>query len=216
MKQIIKNNQPFFITFLIIWLGVLSIVLSTTKLEQMTFINAHNSLWADWFFHGATQLGEGWFWLVIILTYLFIRYEKSLLLTASLLLSTLLSSTSKLYFDTLRPLAFFKDLKINWHLVDGVQINIHQSFPSGHTTTAFAIFTLIALFSKNKNTGFLFVLLAWLAGFSRNYLFQHFPEDVLGGAVVGVFSSLVVYLFLGKRFTKSPKNWHKSNLLKKG
>jgi membrane-associated phospholipid phosphatase len=213
MKQLIKSNLPFFIPYTIIWFCVLAMVLSTSKLEQMTFINSHNSLWADWFFYTATQMGEGWFWGLLIFAFLFIRYDRTLILVITLIVSTLISSSLKLYFDTLRPVAFFKNIPINWHFVEGLEIHIHQSFPSGHTTSGFAIFTLLALFSKNKNAGFFFVLMAWLVGYSRNYLFQHFPEDVLGGAVIGTFSSLVVYFVCTKMFSKTPRDWHKQSLL---
>ena len=212
MKQILKNNLPFFIPYAFIWLCILVIVLTTTKLEQMTFINSLNSTFGDWFFYGATQLGEVWFWGVTIILFLFVRYDKSLIFSTSLVLSTLLSSSLKLFFDTLRPMAFFKDLKQNWHFVDGVKINIHQSFPSGHTTTAFAIFTLIMLFAKNRNWGYACVTLAWLAGYSRCYLFQHFPVDVLGGATIGMMSSLMVYIWFSSQYVKNPKDWHERNL----
>ena len=212
MKQLIKNNLPFFIPYASIWICTLVIVLMTTKLQQMTFVNQHTNWWGDWFFYDATQLGEGWFFVAMIILFLFIGYGKSLILTASLALSGLLSSSLKWYFDTLRPMAFFKDSKIIWHYVDGVVINIHQSFPSGHTTTAFALFTLFTLFSKNKNWGFLFITLACLAGYSRCYLFQHFPVDVLGGSVIGTLSSLWVYSWLLKMYEKTPKDWYERNL----
>jgi membrane-associated phospholipid phosphatase len=212
MKQIIKNNLPFFILYAVIWLLGLAIVLTTTKLEQMTFINSLNSRWGDWFFYGATQMGEGWFWGATIIVFLFVRFDKSLIFTTSLVLSTLLSSSLKLFFDTLRPAAFFKDLKQEWHYVDGVIINIHQSFPSGHTTTAFAIFTLLMLFAKNRNWGYVCVTLAWLAGYSRCYLFQHFPVDVLAGSLLGTLSSLVVYYWLSGVYLKTPREWHERNL----
>ena len=107
-------------------------------------------------------------------------------------------------------------MKANWHFVEGVDINIHLSFPSGHTTTAFAIFTMLTLFARNKNWGFVFVILAWLTGYSRCYLFQHFPEDILGGVVIGVFSSIIVYTWLMNLHTKNPKAWHKKRLLGNG
>jgi membrane-associated phospholipid phosphatase len=212
MKQIIKNNLPFFIPYAVIWICVLAIVLTTTKLEQMSFINSLNSNWGDWFFYGATQMGEGWFWGATIILFLFVRYDKSLIFSTSLVLSTLFSSSLKLFFDTLRPAAFFKDLNLKWHYVDGVIINIHQSFPSGHTTTAFAIFTLLILFAKNKNWGYAYVLLAWLAGYSRCYLFQHFPVDVLAGSMLGASSSLLVYYWLSGVYLKKPRGWYERNL----
>jgi len=214
MKQIIKNKLSFFLPNMLIWICVLVVVLSTTKFEQMTFINAHNNFAGDWFFFGATQLGEGWFWAAVIVIFLFIRYDKALILATSLVVSTIFSSTFKWYFDTLRPIAFFKDLNMNWHYVDGVIVNIHQSFPSGHTTTAFAIFTMLTLFMKNKNWGFLFITLAWLAAYSRCYLFQHFPVDVLGGSAIGTLSSLWVHSWLLKIREKTPKDWHGRSLLR--
>ena len=213
MKQIIKNNLFYFSLYAIVWLLVLIWVLMHSKFEQMVFINQRNSLWADYFFQGATQLGEGWFFVAIILVYLFISYDKALMLTASLALSSLLSSSLKLSFDTLRPLSFFADKHVNWHFVEGLQINIHLSFPSGHTTTAFAIFTLLTIFLYNKKWSLLFLLLACLAGYSRCYLFQHFPEDVLAGSVIGTFSSLVVYVLINRMLENNPKEWHKRKLL---
>ena len=213
MKQIFQKNLPFFIPYIIIWLVVLGIVLTTSKLQQMQWINSHNNLWGDWFFYATTQLGEGWFWAAIIILFLFIGFEKALILGASLLLSTLISSSTKLYFDTIRPIGFFEKEKLTWHFVDGVSINLHQSFPSGHTTTAFAIFMMLTLFVKNKKWGFLLVILAWLTGYSRTYLFQHFPVDVLAGSLIGVFSSVLVYFLLMRRYEKVPQKWHGRNLL---
>ena len=212
MKQVFQKNLPFFIPYILVWLVVLIIVLTTTKLEQMQWINSHNDSLKDWFFYGATQMGEGWFWVVIIILFLFISFEKALMMGASLLISTLISSSLKLYFDTLRPIGFFEKQKLTWHFVDGVVINLHQSFPSGHTTTAFAIFMMLTLFITNKNWGFLFVILAWIAGYSRTYLFQHFPVDVLAGAIIGVFSSVLVYFLWMKIHKKIPKSWHEKRV----
>lgn len=216
MKQIFRKNLSFFIPCIIIWLAILSVVMTTTKLEQMQWINSHNNVWQDWFFYGATQMGEGWFWVVIIVVFIFIGFEKALILGASLLLSSTISTLAKFWFNTLRPIGFFEKLNLKWHTVDWVHVNYHLSFPSGHTTTAFAIFMILTLFVKNKSWGFLFVILAWLTGYSRTYLFQHFPVDVLAGAFIGVFSSVSVYYLLMKMYEKTPKDWHGRSLLSRG
>ncbi|MDR6560417.1 MULTISPECIES: phosphatase PAP2 family protein [unclassified Arcicella] len=213
MKQIIKNNPLYFGLYIVVWLIGLVWVLSTNKFDQMVLINRYNALWADSFFVMATQLGEGWFFVAIILCYLFISYDKALILTASLGLSSLVSFLLKLSFDNLRPMAFFADKHIKWYFVDGVKINIHLSFPSGHTTTAFAVFTLLTIFLINKKWSVLFLLLACLAGYSRCYLFQHFPEDVLAGSVVGTVSSMVVYILINKMLENNPKDWHRKRLI---
>lgn len=64
------------------------------------------------------------------------------------------------------------------------------SFPSDHTTGAFSIALAIAL--RNKKLGLPFVILALLTGFSRIYVGNHYPGDVLGSIGVSLVASLLV------------------------
>ncbi len=57
------------------------------------------------------------------------------------------------------------------------------SFPSGHTSAAFAF--AAALVGRRSRWGFVFCLFAVLMGFSRLYLYVHYPTDVLGGMILG-------------------------------
>ena len=62
-----------------------------------------------------------------------------------------------------------------------------SSFPSGHTLEAFAIATAFAFaFPKKKYVIPLFIW-ALLVAYSRMALGVHYPSDVLGGMIVGVF-----------------------------
>ena len=79
MKQLFQKNLSFFIPYILVWLAVLAIVLTTNKLEQMQWINSYNNPWGDWFFYGATQMGEGWFWGAIIVLFLFIGFETPII-----------------------------------------------------------------------------------------------------------------------------------------
>ena len=58
------------------------------------------------------------------------------------------------------------------------------SFPSGHTGAAFA--AAYALYFSRSRLRFPALVLAALIGFSRLYLYVHYPTDVLAGAVLGV------------------------------
>lgn len=63
------------------------------------------------------------------------------------------------------------------------------SFPSGHTTSSFAVATVYFKFSKKWGT--LALVLAGLIGFSRIFLFCHWPTDVLAGVVLGIGVALL-------------------------
>lgn len=67
------------------------------------------------------------------------------------------------------------------------------SFPSGHTTVAFASCTAFFLVC-NKKYSWVALIFATLIGFSRIYLAVHYTTDVLGGVLVGTFAALAVFI----------------------
>ena len=70
------------------------------------------------------------------------------------------------------------------------------SFPSGHTSSSFAVAT--AIFLKNKKIGIPALILAALIGFSRLYFFVHFPSDVFVGMLEGIFVAIIVTYIIDK------------------
>lgn len=58
-----------------------------------------------------------------------------------------------------------------------------DSFPSGHTTTSFALATVLSGFYPKGRLFFYFI--ATIVGLSRIYLNSHFPSDAFGGAILG-------------------------------
>ncbi|NIP32410.1 phosphatase PAP2 family protein [Candidatus Saccharibacteria bacterium] len=58
------------------------------------------------------------------------------------------------------------------------------SFPSEHTTIAFAI--ALAVFLTYKKFGTILLVLAAIVGISRVYVGVHYPLDVAAGALVGI------------------------------
>ena len=65
-------------------------------------------------------------------------------------------------------------------------------------------FKLWVFFKQKSVLNPVFLLLAVLAAYSRPYLFQHFPEDLLGGAIVGTasafFAVLIYEVYFEKKF----------------
>ena len=64
------------------------------------------------------------------------------------------------------------------------------SFPSGHTTAAFAL--AIATFGTIPQLVPALILVAVVVGYARMYFGVHYPVDVLAGASIGVFAGSVV------------------------
>jgi undecaprenyl-diphosphatase len=75
------------------------------------------------------------------------------------------------------------------------QTNNSPSFPSGHTSTAFAC--AAALSFEYPKWYVIAPSFAWAGavGYSRMYLGRHYPSDVLIGAVIGTGSAYLSYKF---------------------
>ena len=74
------------------------------------------------------------------------------------------------------------------------------SFPSGHTTSVFALAILLALNTRDKRISLIYLITAIITGYSRIYLGQHFLTDVLMGSFLGVMTAILVHWIFAERF----------------
>ncbi|MEO9022687.1 MAG: phosphatase PAP2 family protein, partial [Ginsengibacter sp.] len=156
----------------------------------------------DYIFRAFTILGDGLFIIgLAVILFIFRKRFLSLMIIAAYGLSGIPVQIIKSFFDAPRPALFLKGLNYS-HFVEGVTLHNYNSFPSGHTASAFALAVILAVGVKNKRYGLLFLCLAALVGYSRIYLSQHFMEDVLVGSLIGVLTGVATYLFLEKWIRK--------------
>lgn len=87
--------------------------------------------------------------------------------------------------------------------VNSFNMNLKDySFPSGHTTAAFSLATVLSY--NFPHFILLFMSIALIVGLSRIYLAVHFPTDVIMGIIIGVsfglFNSSMIHPYFIYRF----------------
>jgi len=176
----------------------LTIIFCTDKLQLHLFFNRLVGTPLDSFFKYATFIGDGVFVISFVLIMLLFNMQKAITVLLAYLASAGVTQGIKYGFfgDADRPQLIFEQNHIPLNMVDGVNLYIHHSFPSGHATAAFSLFFCLSLFSKNNIVKIAFFLAALTVAFSRVYLSQHFFEDITVGSCFGVIFSWLMCALL--------------------
>ncbi|MDP4876759.1 MAG: phosphatase PAP2 family protein [Schleiferiaceae bacterium] len=160
---------------------------------QLALHHAWYSPSGYWWMEVITSWGEAHlFVIVIIAVILQKRYLMAFeFLSAGIVSSIVVQSFKRLVFaPSPRPMAVIK-----WSetlLPEGLEVPLQFAFPSGHTTTAFVFFTLLALHFKKISVQILAVIAVIGVGLSRVYLMAHWIPDVMAGGVLGLVIALLV------------------------
>ncbi|HEX7414361.1 MAG TPA: phosphatase PAP2 family protein, partial [Bacteroidia bacterium] len=191
------QNKIFTILHVLFLCVAFSVIIFTDKLRLHLFLNDFVASPFNDFFKYLTYVGDGIFVILVALVMLFFNAQKSLTILLCYGASTGFTQGIKYYFfgNADRPSLIFETLHIPLKIADGVDLNLHHSFPSGHATAAFSLFFCLSFFSKNNLMGIIYFISALLVAFSRVYLSQHFFEDITVGSLIGVsFSFLVCFI----------------------
>lgn len=183
------RRDPYFLIYFPLLIVATIVYFMGEHGDTVLWANSWHNPTTDLLFKWITYLGDGIFFAIVTLVMLIRNWRTGLLLLGMGLSQTVVSFFLKrvVFNSQPRPKTYFGDFKeVNLHFVDGVKIHAYNSFPSGHTLTAFALATFMVLYFNNKKLSLLFLLLACLAGFSRIYLAQHFLIDVCAGSLLGV------------------------------
>ena len=190
---------------MLIFVGFTFFLANYGKAKSFILLNPYHSKWLDLFFSKFTFLGDGLF-VVILAVILFFTSKKqrlSILILISYIVSGLLAQLLKHSFNAPRPKVFF-ETNTYQHFIDGVSISNYESFPSGHTTSAFALAFMLAHSTNKKSFQIILLFLAIATGYSRIYLGQHFLTDVLFGAFLGTFISALTIFISNKVAYRKP------------
>ncbi|MGZ5285965.1 MAG: phosphatase PAP2 family protein [Flavisolibacter sp.] len=191
-----RNYRTAVIFSLILVLIVAVYVFYFGKEEAFLHINKYNHPALDKLFQYWTYLGDGIIWVPLFVYVLAFKRKFFIAILASLIICTFITHFLKrvVFADELRPVLALGKEKI--HIIEGFKPHTNNSFPSGHTSTAFTLALLLAYLAKNRFWVFFFPVVAFFVGYSRVYLAQHFVTDVFAGMLIGIVSSylsLLVY-----------------------
>lgn len=198
-----KYNHPlrniFTYAVLILLLTGIVVLMYWGKERVFLKLNHQHSDLSDFLLDYFTYVGEGLFMVLLgVVLFFFKKRKLGILLVLGFAFSGLLAQGLKRVYEEPRPGLYFQQKEMV-HNVDGDLLMGKNSFPSGHTTTAFAMFTLLAFATRSKGLQFLYFAAACTVGYSRIYLGQHFTADVLAGAAIGFLTSYFLFwLFRNK------------------
>ena len=195
MIKRLRKLPHYFFAFAVMLLTTIIFEYSFSKADGFLIINQLHPKWLDVSFSYITHLGDGLVSLLVAVILLILRKKKkAITLILAFIYSGILVQIVKRSFPMPRPRYFFEQEHFQYtHFVDGVSTYGSNSFPSGHTASAFAMATVLVLVFKKKRISLACILAAAIIGYSRIYLAQHFPIDVTVGALAGVSCALMSY-----------------------
>jgi membrane-associated phospholipid phosphatase len=198
MKQLFKQAPYFWLAYGLTLVCALFFVLFLERGQAVMWFNDHYQPWANHLFYYGTHLGNGIFLAIVALALLLYRYWLGLTAgIAFIAQGIVVQSLKRTVFDSWkRPLGVLSNPE-QVVVPAWLEAHTHFTFPSGHTASAFCLFTILAIQVQGRPVLQLGCFgLAVIGGLSRIYLLQHFLGDVVAGALLGTLIGVMVYTWL--------------------
>ena len=208
-----ENNWLFVLVTALLVMGNLYLLFTSQQGDTLILINKYRTPFWDYFFKIGTKFGEPVAYVGVALIISSVSYRKATFAVMAGLAAGILAALLKLYFAEARPMRwFFDNFEGIWHGLNHFEEEWRSwdetgSFPSGHTSSAFALYGFIAFNARRGKLAItlLCVVLAVMVGFSRMYLLYHFLRDVTAGAALGTVVAIAAYYAQGRFFTDKPR-----------
>ena len=147
----------------------------------------------------------------IIILFLGFRYGKSGWLLGFLMLlvvgtGDLLGNFLKSVFAQPRPCLELWELIRMPHAESTRCMSSESGMPSNHALNFFATFSFLSFFIRRHTITILSIVLCTLVALSRVYLGEHFPSQVISGALIGIAYGLTIALVCRHYFSKMLDN----------
>jgi membrane-associated phospholipid phosphatase len=197
-------RRPLIILLLVFSLITLSLLFSAgqrfdTWIFLLFNLRGYHPMWLDRVMWTVTQIGNGLVGILLGVVLYFIDYRQlAVELLLGILTLWLAIELIKAIVERARPFLTLEGTRVVGYRERGL------SFPSGHTSQAFFMMTLLnQYFDFGPLMTSTLYGLAVLVGFTRIYVGAHYPRDVIAGAILGsvwgLMSGLIqVYLTTGQ------------------
>ena len=141
MKSLFKQNAVFLTLSLMLALSLGLALIYIPKGELHLLLCDRHTHARDIFYRYYTTLAEWLPYVICVALLLFAKIGHGIFASTAMLLSTLLTQVCKHIVNAPRPVTWFTEHfpDTQLPLVDGVRMNLWYSFPSGHTTSFFAM-----------------------------------------------------------------------------
>lgn len=195
--------------FLLLLFPLLCVYSQNVDIEILRDINLNRNKQLDGMFRGVTHsVGPVAVGIPIILYGVSVincdsvSKQKAIFIGASVISATVLTTILKRTINRPRPFITYPDL-------EKVTSGGSASFPSGHTSDAFAFATSISM--AYPKWYIIAPSYAWASavGYSRLDLGVHYPSDVLFGAILGTGSAFLTYKVQQLLYKKKQSMKHK-------
>lgn len=199
------RSRPFVLTVLAFFLVTFLVYWEVTKKFDESVIIYFQSIAGnpglDLLMESITEIGDVLYMLIFSIVLLIIKRTRKIGLTLMILLvlATLLTGYIKCGVDRDRPSLDFQGTPFPIEASEDTfalfcEGSFNASYPSGHAARA-TIFGIILGFSLSHRFPrgcYLLFLYPLLMSISRIYVLQHFPMDVIGGAILGIMLAGVI------------------------
>ncbi len=206
IKRFLKNNYFSYGVYVCVLLGIIPLIFMHKYTINLWVNHTIANYTTDPFFIYYTNCFEGYIHALPIVVFAFISRRKCVLfLVQALLVLVFIFLLKEVVFGNIPRPTQLLGYKAFDHLLENSSVYKEGfSFPSGHTTTAFAVMSMFAYLSKSRLLQVFLFVLAIVAAFSRIYLQQHFFVDTYVGMIVG-FTTTIIAVKLLDRFRVSEK-----------
>lgn len=199
IKEFLTKSYFAYLFYAFVLVGIYPLLLYS-KYHINVYINTHIANYTlDPFFILYSQIFEGWAMIFVVIAFAFISKRKMACFALSAILAGILIYVLKDFVvgNVPRPTKLLPIESFHHLLEDRNVYKENYSFPSGHTTFAFAIMGICALITKSQWCSVLYFIIAIGCAFSRLYLLQHFFVDIYCGAIIGFCIALFTYSLCG-------------------